>query len=312
MINRRHIRVKVMQSVYAMLRSGSDNLVKEKEFLNSNIVKLYELYILNLQLLVEVQKHAKKFQEKSKKKHLATSEDLNPNKKFINNQVLQMLKNSVALKKYVEDYNLANWNLDSEYVQIIWDQISKSSVYQKYITSEELSFADDQAFIANIFKNIIAPNEKLSEYFEDYNIGWSDDLPYVNTWIYKQLKTLNEGDIFSLDKLFKDEDDYKFGRELFEKVILNHVEFEKEIKDKTPNWDIERIADLDMILIKMGICEFLKFPSIPTKVTINEYLEIAKDYSTDKSSIFINGVLDKIQKDFSHSKRIVKIGRGLL
>lgn len=301
-----------MQSVYAMLRSGSDNLVKEKEFLNSNIVKLYELYILNLQLLVAVQKHAKTLQEKSKKKHLATAEDLNPNKKFINNQVVLMLKNSVALQKYVDDYKIENWSLDSEYVQIIWDEIQSSSSYQKYITSETLSFAEDQSFIVSLFKNIIAPNEKLSDYFEDHNIGWADDMPFVNTWILKQLKSLKKGDSFTLDKLFKDEDDYKFGKELFEKVMLNHEEFEKEIIDKTPNWDMERIADLDMILIKMAICEFLKFPSIPTKVTINEYLEISKDYSTDKSSIFINGVLDKVQKDFSKSKRMVKVGRGLL
>jgi N utilization substance protein B len=312
MINRRHIRVKVMQSVYAMMRSGSDNLVKEKEFLNSNIVKLYELYILNLQLLVEVQKHAKKFQEKSKKKYLATSEDLNPNKKFINNQILTMLKNSVTLKKHVEDYKLNNWNLDGEYVQIIWDEIFKSSIYQKYINSKELSFADDQLFVINIFKNIMAPNEKLSDYFEDHNIGWVDDMPYVNTWIYKQLKSLKEGGVFHLDKLFKDEDDYKFGKELFEKVMLNHADFEKEIIDKTPNWEMDRIADIDLVLIKMAICEFLKFPSIPAKVTINEYVEISKDYSTDKSSIFINGVLDKVQKEFFQSKRMVKIGRGLL
>lgn len=301
-----------MQSVYAMLHSGSDNLVKEKEFLNSSIVKLHELYILNLQLLVEVQKHSKTLQEKSKKKYLATAEDLNPNKKFINNQVLLMLKNSITLKKHIEDYKLTNWNLDGEYVQIIWDEIFKSIIYQKYINSKELSFADDQLFVINIFKNIIAPNEKLSDYFEDNNIGWADDMPYVNTWIYKQLKTLKEGDIFSLDKLFKDEDDYKFGKELFEKVMLNHTDFEKEIIDKTPNWEMDRIADIDMILIKMAICEFLKFSSIPAKVTINEYLEIAKDYSTDKSSIFINGVLDKIQKDFFQFKRMVKVGRGLL
>lgn len=301
-----------MQSVYAMLRSGSDNIVKEKEFLNLSIIKLHELYILNLQLLVEVQKHAKKLQEKSKKKYLATAEDLNPNKKFINNQVLLMLKNSVALKNHVEDYKLTNWNLDNEYVQIIWDEIYKSTIYKKYINSNELSFEDDQTFIIQIFKNIIAPNEKLSDYFEDHNIGWVDDMPYVNTWIYKQLKTLKAGDVFNLDKLFKDEDDYKFGKDLFEKVMLNHTEFEKEIIDKTPNWEMDRIADLDLVIIKMAICEFLKFPSIPTKVTINEYLEISKDYSTDKSSIFINGVLDKIQKDFFHSKRMLKVGRGLL
>lgn len=312
MINRRHIRVKVMQSVYAMMHSGSDNLVKEKEFLNNNIIKLHELYIINLQLLVEVRNHAKKQQEKSKKKILATKDDLNPSQKFVNNRVLFLLNNSSALKKHVVDYHLNNWEFDSEYVQIIWDEIVKSAIYQKYMKSEVDSFEEDKSFIATIFKTIIAPNEKLFEYYEDKNIGWTDDLPYVNTWIYKQLKALEEGNQFTLDQLFKDEDDYKFGKELFEKVMLNHTDYEKEIKDKTPNWDMDRIADLDMILIKMAICEFLKFPSIPTKVTINEYLEIAKDYSTDKSSIFINGVLDKLQKDFSETKRLVKVGRGLL
>lgn len=312
MINRRQIRVKVMQSIYSMLRSGSDNLVKEKAFLNSNIVKLYELYILNLQLLIEIQKHAHKLQEKSKKKFLATAEDLNPNKKFIHNQVLLMLKNSITLKKYVADYKLNNWSLDSEYVQLIWDEIFNSNLYQKYINSAELSFEDDLQFITQIFKNIIAPNEKLSDYFEDHNIGWVDDMPYVNTWIYRQLKALKPTDIFTLDPLFKDEEDFKFGIELFEKAILNHTEFEKEIIDKTPNWEMDRIADIDLVLIKMAICEFLKFPSIPAKVTINEYVEIAKDYSTDKSSIFINGVLDKIQKDFIQKKRMIKVGRGLL
>jgi N utilization substance protein B len=312
MINRRHIRVKVMQSVYAMLRSGSDNLVKEKEFLNNNIVKLHELYIINLQLLVEVRNHAKKQQEKSKKKMLATKDDLNPSQKFVNNRILLLLQSSIPLKKHIEDYALNNWELDSEYVQIIWDEIVKSTIYQKYMTSETDSFEEDRAFIINIFKSVIAPNEKLFEYLEDRNIGWADDLPYVNTWIYKQFKSLKEGNAFVLDKLFKDEDDFKFGKDLFEKVMLNQTDFEKEIKDKTPNWDMERIADLDMILIKMAICEFLKFPSIPTKVTINEYLEIAKDYSTDKSSIFVNGVLDKLQKDFAQTKRMVKVGRGLL
>ncbi len=312
MINRRHIRIKVMQSVYAILHSGSDNLTKEKEFLNKNIVKLHELYMLILQLLVEVRNKAKKKQEKAKKKILATADDLNPSQKFLNNQVLLMLKNSSSLKKHIVDYKLTNWNLDDEYVQIIWDEISQSTVYQKYMNSSNQSFAEDQQFVIDIFKTIIAPNEKLADYFEDKNIGWSDDLPFVNTWIYKQFKSLKEEDHFVLDRLFKDEDDYKFGKELFEKVMLNHIEFEKEIKDKTPNWEMDRIADLDLILIKMAICEFLKFPSIPEKVTINEYLEIAKDYSTEKSSIFINGVLDKIQKDFSSSKKMIKIGRGLL
>lgn len=312
MINRRHIRVKVMQSVYAMLHSENTDVLKEEKFLKHSIKRMFDLYVLMLLLMIEVQKLASQKLEISKKKFLATQEDLSPNTKLIDNKVLAQLATSESLKKYCKDHKLTNWEIDDEYVKMIWDALQKSSLYARYLETEEHSFNVDKSFVIDFFKEIIAPNEKLAEYFEDTTISWSDDIPYVNTWVVKSINKMGLKNPFVLGSLYKDEDDEAFVSALFTKTILNHTTFEKDIVTKTPNWERERIAALDMILIKMGACEFLHFPSIPTRVTINEYIEIAKDYSTQNSSYFINGVLDKLSKDYSHSKRLIKIGRGLL
>lgn len=312
MINRRHIRVKVMQSVYATLQSKNDNLDKEEKFLKQSIEKMYDLHVLILSLLVEVQNMAESHLLIAKKKHLASAEEKNPSTKFIENQVINTFKESVSLNDYKEAKKLNNWKFDDEFVRIIWDLIRNSEVYNNYINSETTTFKEDQKFVLKIFKNIIAPNEKLADYFEDQNISWVDDIPFVNTWIVKDINSLKEKQPYILSKLYKDDADEKFVLTLFRKVVLNHEKYNLEIDSKTPNWDTERIADIDMILMKMAICEFLEFPSIPTKVSINEYIEIAKDYSSQKSSYFINGVLDKVLKDLVTSNRIKKIGRGLL
>ena len=301
-----------MQSVYALLQSKSDNLNGEEKFLYMSIDKMYDLYVLIIQLFVEVRNMEKKNIEISQKKYLATAEELNPTSKFIDNAIFKLFKESVSLNNYLKSNKLNYWTLDNEYVNEIWKLIKESEDYVLYINSSQSSFQKDKEFVISIFKKIIAPNEKLADYFEDKNISWVDDIPFVNTWIVKSLNQLNESQSFRIGKLYKDDDDKKFVMDLFRNVVLNHKDFEKEIIDKTPNWDADRIADIDMILIKMAISEFLNFPSIPTRVTINEYIEIAKDYSTDKSSFFINGVLDKILKDFTASKRIHKKGRGLL
>ncbi len=301
-----------MQSVYALLQSKSDNLKREEDFLYLSIEKMHDLYVLMLRLLVEVKNLEKKYIEISGKKYLATSQDLNPNFKFINNEIFKLLDESVSLNTYLEDNKLNYWSLDNEYVHEILKLIKQSDIYVSYMKSEKCSFEEDRDFVVALFKNVVAPNEKLAEYFEDKTISWVDDIPFVNTWIVKSLNQLKPKQTFRLGNLYKDEDDKKFVVDLFRKVVLNHKEFEKEIENKTPNWDTDRIAEIDMILIKMAISEFLKFPSIPTSVTINEYIEIAKDYSSEKSSFFINGVIDKILKDFTASKRLNKIGRGLL
>ncbi|OAD46076.1 transcription antitermination factor NusB [Polaribacter atrinae] len=312
MINRRHIRVKVMQSVYAMLHSYNDDIIKEEKFLKHSILKMYDLYVLNLKLLVEVQKLAAKKIALSKKKILATKEDLNPNNKFLNNKLINTIAESVSIEGYVELNDVSNWEENDEYVKIIFEKLQNSDLYKKYLSTEEDSYKVDKAFVIDFFKEIIAPDEKLGEYFEDTTISWSDDIPFVNTWVVKTLSKQKENTIFVLGKLYKDKDDEDFVSKMFKKTVLNNTEYESIIEEKTPNWETDRIADIDMILIKMAVSEFLNFHSIPTRVTINEYIEISKDYSTEKSSYFINGVLDKISKEFIESKRIVKIGRGLL
>jgi N utilization substance protein B len=301
-----------MQSVYAILQSKSDNLDDEEKFLLVSIEKMYDLYVVLLQMLIEVKNKEVNHIKIAKKKFLATKDELNPSTKFIDNQVFKLLEESRSLKDYVTANKITFWKLDTEYIDEVWSNIKKSSLYKNYLKSNNSSFEEDKEFVIKIFKEFIAPNDKLADYFEGENITWVDDIPFVNTWILKTLTKLNPKNPFVLNKLYKDDDDKKFVLDLFRKVVLNHHEYEQEIIDKTPNWDTERIAEIDMILIKMAIAEFLKFPSIPTRVTINEYIEISKDYSTPKSSYFINGVLDKILKDFTESKRIKKIGRGLL
>lgn len=312
MINRRHIRVKVMQSVYAMQQSRSDNLVKEEKFLKHSIQKMFDLYVLNFQLLIEVQKLATKKIELSKKKILATKEDLQPNTKFVNNVLIKTLADSISLEGFVELNKLDNWQVSDEYVKLIFDDLQKSELYKNYMDLPETDVARDKQFVVDFFKEIIAPNEKLADYFEDTMISWVDDVPFVNTWVVKTLNKMSLKKPFVLGSLYKDADDKLFVSDLFTKTMLHKHKYDEDIEDKTPNWETDRIADIDLILIKMAITEFLHFPSIPSRVTINEYIELAKDYSTNKSGYFINGVLDKLSKDYLASKKMVKIGRGLV
>ncbi len=312
MLNRRHIRIKVMQSVYALFKSKSDDFSKEEKYLKHSISKIYDLYVLFLNLLVEVRIMAEKHQEIAKKKYLATNDDINPSRKFIDHKFLLDLQNNQSLKNYSTTHKLTNWKKDSEYVRVIWDEIQESDIYLKYLHTNNQSSKDDIQFIEAIFKAIIAPNEKLFDYFESQNLSWVDDIPFVNTLLLKNINTIKLTTVFSKNKLYKNNDDEAFVTELFKSTLEYHDGFTADIDRMTPNWDTDRIAEIDLILIKMALVEFSHFSSIPTRVTINEYIEIAKDYSTSKSSFFINGVLDKLLKDYTASGRIKKIGRGLL
>ncbi len=312
MLTRRHIRVKVMQSLYAYSQSENDNLKAEEKFLLKSMDEMYDLYLLLLDLIVEIKDHAEDYLEKSQLKHLPSEEDVDPNRKFVNNELIAQLKQNRSLNIELETRKLNNWKNDDEYVEILWAEIRNSDRYREYMTTRTSSFKEDKEFVIAIFREIIAPNEKLYDYLEDKKITWVDDLPLVNTAIVKMLQKASEGKDQALTRLFKSSDDKDYAVELFRKTLLNDNSLAQEMEGKTPNWDKERIADLDTILIKMAICEFLKFPSIPVKVTINEYLEVAKEYSTPKSSIFINGVLDKLSKEYSENNKLNKMGRGLM
>lgn len=313
MLTRRHIRVKVMQSVYAFIQSQNTDLEKEGKFLKASMENMYGLYLYLLGLLTEIQKHADNQLQLSQKKYLATREDMNPNRKFVENRILQILVSDVALAEKLSNRGLS-WELDEEYVKILWTDISESDLYKEYMTSDKDSFEEDKQFVYDIYERIIAPNDKLYEHLEDKKLTWVDDLPLVNTLLLKMLKKYRENskEQYFHPALYKDEEDKLFAQDLFRKSILNDEKIQKEIEGKTPNWDTERIAEMDSILLKMAICEFLKFPSIPVKVTINEYLEIAKEYSTPKSSIFINGILDKLVKEYQANNALNKVGRGLM
>ncbi|WP_374400040.1 transcription antitermination factor NusB [Flavobacterium sp.] len=313
MLNRRHIRVKVMQSIYAMHQHQSDNLDKEEKFLFQSIENTQNLYLLLLSALIEIKKKEEEYIDLASKKHLATKEERNPNLKFINNKVLVLLSESEALETALDDHNINNWKLNDDIILGLIDTIKESELYQNYMQKPVGSFDDDKNFIVDLYTEVIAPSDRLYDYLEDFKLTWVDDLPGINTLIVKQIKQLKgENDTLIVPKVYKDEDDKDFVKNLFRKTVLNEVELSKEYIDKTPNWDVERIAEIDTIILKMAICELLKFPSIPTKVTINEYLEIAKEYSTPKSSIFINGILDNLVKEFTQDGKLKKSGRGLL
>lgn len=303
-----------MQSVYALSQAGQSNVDEQEKFLSNSIKAIYELYLTMLSMLIEIQKTAEHQLIISQKKYLATQEERNPSRKFVDNKLLKLLGNNTLLKDEIKKRSHTNWDLDDKYVKTIYQSIVKSDSYKAYMAVPGTSFGEDKAFLITVFKKYIANNDKLYDYIEDQNLTWIDDFPLVNTSILKVLKSAHpkaENHHFLID-VYKDKDDEAFSRALFRKTVLNDEMLQNEIKGKTPNWDMERIAAVDAILLKMAICEFLKFPAIPVKVTINEYLEIAKEYSTPKSSIFINGILDNIIKEYKTKKKLNKTGRGLM
>ena len=297
-----------------MHQNGSDSIEKEEKFLLYSIDNILDLYLTMLSSLIEIGKKEAIFIDKSSQKHITTSQERNPNKKFINNTILQILTENNSLSIALENRKINHWELNEDYIQILLDSIKNSDFYAKYMANTVNNFEEDKQFILDIFTELIVPNEKLYEFLEDNKLTWIDDIPVVNTQIIKQLKQIKSAkdEAFRVPKIFKDEEDQEFVTNLFRKTVLNEKELAKEYVDKTPNWDSERIAEIDTIVLKMAICEFVKFPSIPVKVTINEYLEIAKEYSTPKSSIFINGILDNLVKEFEIANKLNKIGRGLM
>ncbi|NNE31938.1 MAG: transcription antitermination factor NusB [Winogradskyella sp.] len=303
-----------MQSLYAFKGGESDDLKKDETFLFHSLDSMYDLYLSMFALLTELQKKSKDYNIKFQKKLSASSTKDISASKIEDNQLLTLISDNKMLQETISKRKLNFWDLDFEYVDIIFRAILKSQLFTDYAKESENSFAADKSFIINIFTDIIAPNDKLYDYFEDKRLTWIDDLPVVNTKILKILRKLKltSPDTALLPDLYKDEDDKVFAKELFNKTLLNSSKFTEEISAKAKNWDSERLASLDGVLLRMAICEFRKFPSIPFKVTINEYLEVAKEYSTPKSSLFINGILDKIVKEYKADNLQLKSGRGLM
>lgn len=313
MLNRRHIRIKVMQTLFALGQNEISEGNTDQKFLLNSMSNMYDLYLLMMSLFIELHKKSDDYYKKLQNRIIVDANEPAPNRFIIDNQVLKMISSNKLLTDAIAKQKINYWDLDFEYVDKIFKQVLKSKIYWKYAELNHRDFQTDKQFVADIFRDIIAPNEKLYDYLEDKKLTWIDDLPIINTNLLKMLKQIKSesGDTYFLPDLYKDDDDMQFAIQLFQKTILYKDQLNLEIKDKTTNWDSERLAAVDATLLTMAICEFKYFPSIPVKVTINEYLEIAKEYSTPKSSTFINGILDNLVKEYQKNNSLNKSGRGL-
>ena len=313
MISRRIIRTKALQVLYAYYASEERSINNSEKELFFCIHKTYDLYHYLMLLLVEMADYAESRIEIKRNKLQPTAEELNPNTKFISNIFIGQLRENRQLKAYTEQKKLT-WANNPELIKELYLILTESEVYQTYMASETRSYIEDRKFAEKVFNQILLVSEELYQVLEEQSIYWNDDIEFVISVIGKTMKKFNElsDSSTSLMPLFKDEDDRDFAKELFRKAIINHDELQNLIKVHSNNWDVERIAFMDILIMQLAITEFLYFPSIPTKVTMNEYIELSKYYSTEKSRNFINGILDKTLKDLKKEEKIKKTGRGLV
>ena len=314
MLTRRHVRIKIMQSVYALSNGNQNSLSDEVKFIKNSLTGVFDLYLIKLAFFKALHQHATNL-HKINETEIRTQDSFAPLHQIIaNNKCLMFLADHKKLDLFISTKKMNHWELEFDYIKKIYTSLLKSELFDVYRKLIEPTDKQQIRFVVSLFKDFIAPDDSLYHYFEDLNMTWIDDLPLVNTFLLKQLKRLDLDSQSSLE--FPDfngnKEDIEFGIELFEKAIANEEVLQKELDGKTPNWDSERIANLDAILIKLAIAELFYFSNIPTKVTLNEYLEIAKEYSTPKSNLFINGVLDSLVKDYEKTNRMNKQGRGLL
>ena len=314
MLNRRHLRIKVLQLLYAYFQSEEDNFPKAEKELMLTIERMYDMYLYLLLSLSELKRAAENKVADKKKKIRPSEDDLHPNLKFVDNQLIQIIENSTSLNALCEKRKI-NWMgvENQELFRKMFQHTMENETYFDFLHNNLNGFEEDRAFALSIFKEDIANSELLYSFFEEKSINWLDDLDLCCSMVLKSLKGIKIEEEFTPMPLFKENDDEKeFVIELFRKTIINNEENEKLIAELADNWELDRIAKMDMFLLKMGLTELQIFPSIPTKVTLNEYIEISKFYSTPKSNLFINGILDKAIGKLTLAKKIVKTGRGLI
>ncbi|MFP4064130.1 MAG: transcription antitermination factor NusB [Bacteroidales bacterium] len=304
MLNRRHLRVKVLQSLYAYHQSHNQDIASGEKELLFGIEKIYDLYLYQLTLLGELIAQEERIIEENRFKRLPTKEDLNPNSRFVDNACLKMIAGDETLQKRANAKGIS-WNNDQDLVRKLLAKVKSQNYYAEYMTSSSGEPEEDTRFVIRLFKKDVLPFELLHSFYEEKSIYWIDDWELVSKMLIKTLKQsdMNNGKLALMD-LFKEESDRVFAIELFRKAIINHSTFNEVISSKARNWDVERIALMDMIIMEMALTEVLKFPDIPVKVSLNEYIELSKMYSTPKSKVFVNGVLDKLVEQLNREGKI--------
>ncbi|NOZ46543.1 MAG: transcription antitermination factor NusB [Chlorobi bacterium] len=313
MLSRRLIRIKTLHVLYAYFTSSDPSINKfEKELLFS-FDKTFDLYYALLLLIIEVKKYALKKIDIAKNKRVPTEIDLNPNLRFVQNKLIEQIEDNISFKNYLNKKKIS-WVNYPELTKQIYQKMVNSDGYKNYMDNPDHSYSADKKFAIEFFINHLDSSELLYQVLEEQSIYWNDDVEFIINMIIKTLKGFNEknGNRARLMPLFKNEDDKIFAKKLFRKTVVNSKEYLELIEKHTKNWEVERIAFIDIIFMQMAIAEVIEFESIPIKVTLNEYIEIIKFYSTAKSSTFINGILDNIITSLKKNGKIVKSGRGLV
>ncbi|HRZ42924.1 MAG TPA: transcription antitermination factor NusB [Bacteroidales bacterium] len=318
MLTRRDIRIKVMQALYAFYLSENNRPDQGEKQLADSLEKIYQLYIRQLSFLDEVVKFAEKRIDENRQKLLPTPEDLNPNTRFVENKIIDSLRANRDYQNFSEKIRI-NWSLQEEMIRKFYNELRSTDEFRKYMEKASVTFDDDRELLLFMVRNMMVSFEILQYHYEEMNIHWVDDYDTVLQMLERTLKGWKEKQdpTTHLPALYKqvlegEDDDYRFAMDLFRKVLLHSSKYDAIIEKKISNWEFDRVAKVDILLLRMAVCEFLEFPTIPVKVTINEYIDISKIFSSPKSKLFINGMLDKLALHFREEGTLKKSGRGLI
>jgi len=313
MISRRLLRIKALMALYAFNRREDGNLSQAETELMFSIGKTYDLYHYLLLLVLDVADIASEKIDQALQKRMPTKEDLNPQKWFIDNLVIVQLRQNIAFNKYISSKKLS-WVNYSHIPRLLYNKMITWDVYEEYMRSEIHNYQSDKKFLIKLITDLFANSEDLQSNLEEQSIFWNDDMEYISAMVEKTLKKFKaeSGENTQLMPLYKNEEDEEFVKILFRKAILNSKKCSELIDKNTTNWEVDRIALMDILVMQLAVTEVLEFPEIPVKVTLNEYIEIAKYYCTSKSSTFVNGILDNIVKEIRDEGLFNKFGRGLI
>ena len=307
MINRVLIRLKIIQIVYAYYQNGSKNLDAAEKELFFSLSKAYDLYNYLLMLMIALTNYAQKRIDAAKAKLAPTADELYPNMKFVENKFIFQLEVNNQLMDFISNQK-RTWANDEDFVKGLFEKIVASDIYKEYMASSENTYEDDRELWRKLYKTFIFNNEELDVLLEDQSLYWNDDKEIVDTFVLKTIKRFDEknGANQALLPEFKDDEDQEFARRLFRRTILNCDYYRHLISENTRNWDLDRVAFMDVVIMQCALAEILSFPNIPVSVSLNEYVDIAKVYSTTKSGSFVNGTLDGIVKELKKEGKLSK------
>jgi len=306
MINRELIRIKVVQLTYAYYQNGSRNIDNAEKELLFSLSKAYDLYNYLLELIVAITREERHRVEVGMQRAEREGTEM-PSQKFAYNKFAVQLEENHMLNKFIEEQKLT-WNNDLEFIRKLCDQIEQSAVYQEYMADAADDYEADREIWRKLYKQLVQENEEIDDLLEEKNLYWNDDKEIVDTFVLKTIKRFDPKNKAGQELLpeYKDKEDLDFASKLFRATILNADTYQRYMSETSRNWDFSRLAYMDVVIMQIAIAEMLTFPNIPVSVSINEYVELAKTYSTYKSGSYINGMLDAIARYLIQTKKMLK------